>query len=367
MPDTPNADRGKYRFYFVTLRHRNNTQHKITMNRKRQLFALIIIGFALIALLFFEEKKPEKHYFADSGVVFGTTYHITYESDTALTAAIRRTFAQVDNSLSMFNEHSTISAINRNDTAIVCDSLFRRVFDKSMEISAATDGAFDITVAPLVNAWGFGFKNSTLPTRHDIDSLMQIIGYRKVSCDENGRIHKNDPRIMLDCGAIAKGFGCDMVAETLKANGVENYIVEIGGEVAVNGHNAKGQAWRIGINKPTDDSLSVSNEIEQIANLTHGGMATSGNYRNFYIRDGKKYAHTIDPKSGYPIQHKLLSATIIADDCMTADAYATACMVVGLEQSLQLCRANGLQGFFIYSDNEEIKTAQTADFPLTKE
>lgn len=238
----------------------------------------------------------------------------------------------------MFNEQSTISAINRNDTSVVLDSLFMRVFQRSMEISAATDGAFDITVAPLVNAWGFGFKQSAMPTQHDIDSLLQIVGYQKVEC-RDGCIVKADPRMMLDCYAIAKGFGCDVVANALKAHGVENYIVEIGGEVAVSGRNAQGDAWRIGINKPVDDSLSVASEIEQIALLTHGGMATSGNYRNFYVSDGKKYAHTIDPKSGYPVQHRLLSATIVADDCMTADAFATACMVVGLERSLAILRS----------------------------
>ncbi len=336
------------------------------MNRKQQLFALIFIGIGLIALFVFEEKAHNKRYFTDSGLVFGTTYHITYECDTALTASIRAAFAQVDGSLSMFNEHSTISAINRNDTSVVLDALFCRVFDRSMEVSAATDGAFDITVAPLVNAWGFGFKQSRVPTQHDIDSLLQIVGYQKIEHQED-RIVKADPRVMLDCGAIAKGFGCDVVANTLKAHGVENYIVEIGGEVAVNGHNAQGEAWRIGINKPLDDSLSVASEIQQIATLTHGGMATSGNYRNFYVSDGKKYAHTIDPQSGYPVQHRLLSATIVADDCMTADAFATACMVLGLERSLQLCAANGLQGFFIYSDGDEFKTTQTANFPSKKE
>lgn len=339
------------------------------MNRRRQLFALIFIGIALTALLLFEEKAHDKRYFTDSGIVFGTTYHITYESDTALTADIRAAFVQVDNSLSMFNERSTISAINRNDTSVVPDTLFRRVFDKSMEVSTATDGAFDITVAPLVNAWGFGFKHGAMPTQRDIDSLMQTIGYEKVgwSDDGTGRIRKADPRVTLDCGAIAKGFGCDVVAAALKAHGVENYIVEIGGEVAVNGHNAQGEAWRIGINKPVEDSLSVASEIQQIAVLTRGGMATSGNYRNFYVINGKKYAHTIDPKSGYPVRHELLSATIVADDCMTADAYATACMVVGVERSLQLCEENGLQGFFIYSDGDGYQTAQTADFPLKKE
>ena len=339
------------------------------MHKKRQFFALLFIAIAMVVLLFVEgneaEQKGEKQFFAESGFVFGTTYSIKYEADSALTTVIRDAMQRVDGSLSMFNEQSTISAINRNDTSVVIDSLFVRVFNRSMQISEATHGAFDITVAPLVNAWGFGFKNKMMPTQRQVDSLLQVVGYQKIRL-ENNKVVKNDQRIMLDCSAIAKGFGCDVVAEALRANGVENYMVEIGGEVAVGGHNASNDAWQIGINKPIDDSLSVRSELEAVAQLSYGGMATSGNYRNFYMHDGKKYAHTIDPKSGRPVQHNLLSATIVAGDCMTADAFATACMVSGLDSALSFCQANNLQGYFIYTDGsaDDYKIAMTSGFPV---
>ncbi len=335
------------------------------MKTWKKYVSLLLICIALIAIFCIETKRPEKRYFTDGGYVFGTTYHITYESEKSLTTTIHAALLQVDSSLSMFNKQSTISAVNRNDTSVVLDSLFVRVFNRSQEISATTDGAFDITVAPLVNLWGFGFDKRSLVTQARIDSAFQLVGYQKVKL-ENGKIIKENPNTMLDASAIAKGFACDVVAEALHKNGVENYLVEIGGEVAVNGINSKKEAWRIGINKPIEDSLSVNNEIQQVVTLTRGGMATSGNYRNFYVENGKKIAHTIDPKSGFPVQHSLLSATIVANDCMTADAYATACMAMGLESSLRFCQENGLEGYFIYTEDDKTRVKYTEKFPLKK-
>ena len=162
-----------------------------------------------------------------------------------------------------------------------------------------------------------------------IDSLLQITDYEKVKL-ENGRVIKQDPRIMLSCSAVAKGYSVDVIAQLLDRKGIKNYMVDIGGEVVVKGVNPKNNLWRIGINKPIDDSLSVRQDLQTVLDLTDLGMATSGNYRNFYYKDGKKYAHTIDPRTGYPVQHNILSATVIAEDCMTADALATAFMVMGL-------------------------------------
>ncbi|MGN0187799.1 MAG: FAD:protein FMN transferase [Paludibacteraceae bacterium] len=333
------------------------------MDTWKKYVALLLICIALLAIFIIEDKPAQKQFYTDAGYVFGTTYHITYEADTPLTADIHAALRRVDNSLSMFNKKSTITAVNRNDTTVVLDTLFIQVFNKSREISEATHGAFDITVAPLVNLWGFGFDKRSLVTPDRLDSAFRLIGYRKVTLD-NGKIIKSDPDMMLDASAIAKGFACDVVAETLTKHNIENYLVEIGGEVAVNGHNAKNEAWRIGINKPVEDSLSVTNEIQQVAILTRGGMATSGNYRNFYVENGKKLAHTIDPLSGYPVQHSLLSATIVANDCMTADACATACMVMGLDSSLNFCRQYGLAGYFIYADNDTFGEIWTDNFPI---
>lgn len=218
-----------------------------------------------------------------------------------------------------------------------------------------------MTVAPLVNAWGFGFKNKLDPDSIPVDSLLELVGYKKVHLID-GKLLKDDPRIMFDASAIAKGYGVDVVADFLESKGVENYMVEIGGEIRAKGKNNKGKIWRVGIDKPIDDPSSLSREIQDVIELGKGAMATSGNYRQFYIKDGKKYAHTIDPRLGYPVQHSLLSASVIAPDCMTADAYATAFMVLGLEKSIEIVEKDTLmEAYFIYSDNDgNLKTFTTA-------
>ena len=335
------------------------------MKKPKLIFAVALICLA-VYMLFFVDRAPKKEYFMDSGYVFGTTYHITYEADSSLTNAIRASFQRFDASLSMFNPKSVIAAVNRNDS-VTLDSLFLNVFHKATEVSAATNGAFDMTVAPLVNLWGFGFKEKAQVTAARVDSLLPLVGYQKMTI-QNNRVVKQNPQMMIDASAIAKGYACDVVAQELARHGAKNYIVEIGGEVVAEGHNAKGNPWRVGINKPVEDSTSTVSEIEQVVELTRGGMATSGNYRNFYVENGKKYSHTIDPKSGYPVQHSLLSATILADDCMTADAYATACMVIGLEQSLELCRVrNDIEGYFIYDDHGALKTVWSDGFPIQQD
>ena len=226
------------------------------------------------------------------------------------------------------------------------------VFNKAMEISRETDGAFDITVAPLVNAWGFGFKNGSQPNRQQVDSLRRLIGYEKVTLKDD-RIVKQSPDIMLDCSAIAKGYGSDVVARFLQQQGVKNFMVEIGGEVVTSGVNPQRLPWRIGVTKPTDDTLSIKGEIQSVLNVTDLAMATSGNYRNFYYKGGKKYAHTIDPKTGYPVQHSLLSATVLAKDCATADAYATSFMVLGIDGAKKVLEHHPeLMAYFIYADDK---------------
>lgn len=286
------------------------------------------------------------------GLIFGTVYNVTYQSKEDLHADIEAALKHFDGSLSPFNDTAVITRINRNED-IVPDTLFTNVFRRSMEISEETDGAFDITVAPLVNAWGFGFKQGRFPDRHMIDSLLQFTGYTKVSLSPDDKVVKQDPRIMLDCSAVAKGYAVDVIAQLLRRKGVQNFMVDIGGEVVVDGLNPQGATWRIGINKPVDDSLAVNQELETVLHLSDVAVATSGNYRNFYYKDGKKYAHTIDPKTGYPTQHSLLSATVVADDCMSADAYATACMSMGLEEAIRFVDGNkALEAFFIYTDEE---------------
>ena len=308
--------------------------------------ALLIVGTILI--IRHERNIP---YQKSADKVFGTFYHATYQCDSDLTYSINAELAKVDASLSPFNKQSVITAVNQNQDVKLND-MFLDVYQLAMNISKETDGAFDITVAPLVNAWGFGFKNGIEPTKKQVDSLMQIIGYTKVTL-EGGKIRKADDRIMLDCSAIAKGYGTDVVARLLRSKGVKNFMIEIGGEIVTSGVNAENKPWRVGISKPVDDPMGSENGVQSIVNITDKAMATSGNYRNFYYKGGKKYAHTIDPKTGYPVQHSILSATVFAKSCAVADAYATSFMVMGLEKAQQLLEHHPeLMAYLIYSDSK---------------
>lgn len=318
------------------------------------------LAFLILATIWILARRNQKTDFnTASGFVFGTVYKITYQCKDDLKPEIEAELKRFDQSLSPFNDSSVISRVNRNEE-LVTDSFFQTCFNRSMEISRETEGAFDITVAPLANAWGFGFKKGTFPDSLMIDSLLEFTGYEKVKL-ENGKVIKQDPRTMLSCSAVAKGYSVDVVAHLLDRKGIKNYMVDIGGEVVVKGKNATGDLWRIGINKPYDDSLAVKQDIQIILNLTDVGMATSGNYRNYYYKDGKKYAHTIDPRTGYPVQHSILSSTVVAEDCMTADALATSFMVMGLEEAEKFCKANPMiDAYFIYSgENGEFKTYYT--------
>lgn len=320
------------------------------MSKKKLTWQLPFLVILIIGTIIILRKQAPFH--TDEGLVFGTVYKITYQSDRNLKNEIEAELKKVDNSLSPFNPNSIITRVNHNEETEL-DSFFIHVFQMAKKISEETNGAFDITVAPLVNAWGFGFKESTGVDSLTVDSLQQITGYRKVTLQDN-KIIKTDPRIMLDCSAIAKGAGVDAVARLLENKGIRNYMVDIGGEVVVRGKNPKMNTWQIGINKPVDDSLSVNQELQTILAVSDAGMATSGNYRNFYYKGGKKYAHTIDPRSGYPVQHSILSATVIAKDCASADAYATAFMVIGLDSAKAFCEAHPeLDAYFICAGKED--------------
>ena len=313
-----------------------------------QLPFLILLIVGTVMIIYNQKNTPYQH---DKGMIFGTVYHVTYQNSDNLNDQIVAELNKVDSSLSMFNKQSVITKVNDNQD-IEVDVMFGDVFTLARTVSADTDGAFDITVAPLVNAWGFGFKSGNMPSRHTIDSLRTFVGYKRVEMHDS-RIVKADPRVMLDCSAIAKGYGCDVVAELLRRKGIDNFMVEIGGEVVTSGISEKRVPWKVGVTKPSDDSLSVNNELQTVLNITDKAMATSGNYRNFYYKNGKKYAHTIDPATGYPVQHSLLSATVISDRCAKADAYATAFMVMGLEKAKKvLDRHRDLMAYLIYSDHK---------------
>ena len=286
-------------------------------------------------------NTPKTQYYHNQGKIFGTYYNIRYESTEDHHDSIQAVLKAVDQSLSMFNSNSVISKVNRND-CVVLDSLFITMFNEAQTISQLSNGAFDITVAPLVNAWGFG-KNTALGDeakrllgkKAQIDSIKTFVGYDKVHL-VNHCLQKDEERITLDASAIAKGYACDIVANTLRNLECENLLVDIGGEVVLQGVNDKGQAWKVGISKPKNNGEGMDNTLQEVIASTNLCMATSGNYLQYYIVGNERRSHTIDPRTGYPVEHSLLSATVSASSCMRADALATACMVLGEKEALNM-------------------------------
>ena len=324
----------------------------MTTDRKKRLIwqlpflVLLIVGTVLII-----RQQQSTPYQKNSGLIFGTTYNITYQYSDDLQEEIEAELKKVDSEFSMFNSQSLVARVNKGESPKLTNS-FCDIFKLAQKISDETNGAFDITIAPLVNAWGFGFKHEQTPTKHQVDSLRQLIGYQHVSLNGN-RIAMKKQGMMLDFSAIAKGYGVDAIAALLKRHDIKNFMVEIGGEITTRGINPQRVPWKIGVNKPNEDNLNVSHELQTILNVTDISMATSGNYRNFYVKEGKKYAHTIDPKTGYPVQHTLLSATVLADKCATADAYATSFMVLGMDGAKQILeRHKELMAYLIFTDRK---------------
>ena len=298
----------------------------------------IALGLAIIAavLLLLLPNEPNKQYFHHQGNIFGTYYNIRYEGSVDLGGRRIIKKKKFDASLSMFNQQSVIARINRNEM-VTTDSLFERMYHEAQIISRLSNGAFDITVAPLVNLWGFGLKhgNAADVSQTMIDSVKAYVGYQKVKL-VNHSLLKDDPRMTLDASAIAKGYGTDVVADVLREAGCENYLVEIGGEVVLKGVNDMGKPWRVGISRPKTDADGMDEGLQHIIQSSDLCLATSGNYLQYYYHEGQRRSHTIDPRTGYPVQHGLLSATVVASSCMRADALATACMVLGEAEALKM-------------------------------
>ena len=318
-------------------------------NRFRLWHIPVLVVLTLTTIYIMRTNDAAKlPYQSEEGAIFGTVYHVKYQYGSSLHADIMERLLAVDSSLSMFNKQSTVSRINSGES-LQTDSLLEMVFQFSRSISEATNGAFDVTVAPLVNAWGFGFKHDQWPDTATVDSLRQLVGWQKVSI-HNHQLQKADPRMVLDFGAVAKGFGVDEVASLFRSKGIKNFMIEIGGEIVSSGQNPKGAPWRIGINKPDDDPNNLSSEMQDIIELNDCAIATSGNYRNFYMHEGRRVAHTIDPHSGFPVQHSILSSTVMAPTCAMADGFATAFMVMGLDSAqVVLEKHPELQAYFILS------------------
>ena len=317
-----------------------------------------MLGIAVCALLIWGwDDDPKSSYYRNEGKVFGTYYNIRYEATEDLESAIQAAFEAFDNSLSMFNPHSILSAINANrDTTT--NAAFESMWSEAEYVYGLSNGAFDITVAPLVKAFGFGRKSDQVASisSQTIDSIRAFVGFEKVQLVDH-KVVKDDPRVQIDGGAVAKGQACDMIAEVLREHGCTNYLVDIGGEVVAHGVNDKGQAWHIGITKPNLNNEGAQEELQEILAVSDICMATSGNYRNYYYADGERRSHTIDPRTGYPVQHSLLSATVVSSTCMRADALATACMVLGAEDAFtMIARAEDAACYFIVAQNDSLVT-----------
>ncbi len=322
------------------------------------------ILFIVVYILFLTScvKRTPIHL---TGEAQGTYYSILYydslnrnfktEIDSLLTA--------FDKSVSLWVPNSVLSKVNRNDTSVVLDKNFIGNFNLSEEISRKTDGAFDATVSPLVEVWGFGFENRRHVSKHLVDSLLPLVGYKKIKI-QNGKVIKADPRMKLDFNAIAQGYSDDVVGSFFENRGVKNYLIDIGGEIKAKGKKSGDEPWKIGIEKPAPNK-NADRTLKAIITLKNKSVATSGSYRKYFEENGVRYSHTIDPATGYPVKHSLLSVSVIANNTAIADAYATAFMVMGYKKARKFVERNpNLEAFFIWSDtiNGNFQTYATKGF-----
>lgn len=328
---------------------------------KRSLFIL----FAILLLLTASCRRQNIE--SLSGIALGTYYSIIYVGDPQpnLKQEVEAILEEVSQTFSIFDTTSLISRVNRNQTVELNEALLS-VFRLSQRISKETSGAFDPTLAPLIELWGFGRENQMqLPTQEAIDSVASFVGYEKVSIVDQTLV-KTDPRVQLDFNAIAKGYAVDAVANLLLSRGLINFVVDIGGEVTCRGKKGIDQPWRVGIQVPT---LTKDGELatDYAFALYDRSIATSGNYRNYKEEDGVRYSHIVNPLTGRPERSSLLSVSVIAEDCTTADAYATAFMVLGIEKSREILqRDTSLSAHFIYFDEGEYRYFQTSNFPKSE-
>ncbi len=289
-------------------------------------YAFVLVALAVAVVMMFVARGRQRFY-TNEGVVWTTEYHITYQADHDLNDSIQFIFNNIDMSVSPYNKASLISSLNENTSTRV-DTYIKRLIEASLVVNRESGGAFDPTVMPLVNAWGFGYKSGTMPTRVQLDSILAFVGMDKITLRGDSLV-KQDPRVMLDFSSIAKGMACDEIGRMLTRNGARNWLVEIGGEVVASGMNKRGTAWQVSVDMPTSETDEVVHDSALTLALDSGAVATSGNYRKWREQGGSKISHIVDPHTGDSRVGTLLSVTVVAPDCMSADAWATACMVMG--------------------------------------
>lgn len=332
----------------------------------------ILLPFCALLVLLLTGCGPKKlsPYRKIAGFTQGTTFHITYEdkANQDLSGAVDSIFKVFDLTFSEYIPNSIVSRINKNDSTALFDDMFVEVYNKSLEVYRETHGAFDLTVGPLVNAWGFGPEKKAKVDSATIDSLLQYIGMDKIRL-EGRRLVKKLPGIDIDVNSIAQGYSVDVVYRYFEQLGIQNFMVEIGGEVRTKGKNPKGETWRIGVDKPVEGNNVAGEDLQTIILLDNKAITTSGNYRKFFEENGVKYSHIIDPHTGYPYKNNLLSVTVIANDALTADGYDTGLMVLGLEGARELLKLHPeLEAYMIYSDaNGKFQVEYTKGIQFDKE
>ena len=328
----------------------------------------LLISFVVV-VAFSGCNGKEAVYRKVSGATWGTTYNVTYKAVEDLNDSILVVMKQVDESLSVFNCGSVVSRINRGETAET-DELMQAVFNESKRVNRCSGGAFDPTVSPLINLWGFGYDKSVSgePAQGQIDSALCYVGIADCSLVDE-KIVKKHPLTEFNFSAVAKGYGCDLIAEMMRRNGCEHYMIEIGGEVVLSGKNPDGKPWRIMIDAPVANNQSVTHQQYAVIEPGACGIATSGNYRNYKEIAGKRVGHTISPMTGRPVETSIASVTVIAPTAMVADAFATACMAMPLADAMKMIEAeNGVEAMFIISAGvDKWFTATTSGFPEIKE
>ena len=336
-----------------------NPKHRFSGLEIRRNTAILV----LLLLLASCTQRPQKMVL--QGLAQGSYYAVTYfdEKNRNFQHEIDSIFLAVDLSVNLWVDSSIISKVNRNED-VTLDKIFIDNFNIAQEAARLSYGYFDPTVSPIVAAWGFSYKSGDSLTPQRIDSLRALVDYRKVRI-EAGKVVKDDPRITLDFNAIAQGYTSDLIATFLDSKGIKNYLVDTGGEIMARGSKPDGQPWIVGIEKPADNWDSERVVQTRIA-LRDKGLVTSGSTRKYVERNGKRYSHCIDPKTGYPVEHNVLSVTALAESSVWADALASICMVMGLEQSLSLIESmDGVEAYYIFMNEKgELETFATKGFVL---
>ncbi len=336
---------------------------------KKMIFPALFVG--VLFYLSFTRSPESSQQLMLQGEALGTTWTLksaeVHTDDRAqeLLAVVESALADVDQSMSTYRPDSELMAINAAEgaQAIALSNLMGRVLGEALDVGRASNGAFDVTIGPLVKAWGFGpNKRRVAPPAEVLEQLTASIGQDKLELTEAG-LTKAHPQVFVDLSAIAKGFAVDLAVQRLEAVGAKNILIEVGGEIVARGKNAQGQVWRLGIETPSESQRQIHHAVA----LDDAAMATSGDYRQYYELDGRRVSHLIDPRTGQPIEHRLASVTVVADQCSTADAWATALSVLGEKDGFELAQNRNLKAYFIVrTEDGGFSTLSTQSFDELK-